>query len=301
MKILITGITGFIGHHLAERLIDDGHDVFALVRTTSRISELSQKLQSNVQFLTYDNNNTIKSIITKLCSEEQQIDVVYHLATKFINVHQFDDIKSIIQSNITFGTELLDALTANNIRNFINTGTFTQHYNDEHYNPFNLYSASKKCFEDVIKFYCEVHDLKCISLHLFDTYGSDDKRGKILGLLKKISQSGETLKMSPGEQLIDIVYIDDVINAFTLAGIYLFEQKYDYCGTYGVSSMNPVSLREVVKVFETVLGKKLSIEWGGLPYRQREMMVPWKSFKVLPNWTPKTKLDEGIKKFLLLE
>ena len=298
MKILMTGITGFIGHHLGERLINDGHEVFAIVRPTSKINELSQNLQRNVKFFINDDSNTVKNIIAELCDEGNRPDVVYHLATNFMNAHQFDDIKSLVQSNIIFGTELLDALTANNIYNFVNTGTFNQHYNDEEYNPFNLYSASKKCFEDIIKFYVEVHGLKCISLHLFDTYGADDKRGKILGLLKKISQSEETLKMSPGEQLIDIVYIDDVINAFTLAGIYLFEQKYDYCGTYGVSSMNPVSLREFVKVFETVLGRQLSIEWGGLPYRQREMMIPWKSFKTLPNWTPKTNLAEGIKKFL---
>ena len=301
MKILMTGITGFIGHHLGERLVNDGHEVFAFVRATSKVDELSENLRRNVKFFVCDEDNTVMKIVTDLCAEGNRPDVVYHLATNFMNAHRFEDIKQLIQSNITFGTEILDALTANNVCNFVNTGTFTQHYQDADYNPANLYSATKKSFEEIIEFYVQTRGLKCISLHLFDTYGADDKRGKILGLLKKISQSGETLKMSPGEQLIDLVYVDDVVEAFSLAGKYLFDGEYRYCGTYGVSSLNPIPLREVVKTFEDVVGKKLSIEWGGRPYRQREIMIPWRTFKTLPGWSPKINLRDGIKKFLQIE
>lgn len=294
MKVLMTGITGFIGQHLGEKLLSAGHEVFAIVRPTSKIDELPENLRRNVKFFVYDKDNTILDIVTDLCVENNQPDVVYHLASEVIMAHQFDDIKDLIQSNITFGTELLDAMTANNIFNFVNTGTFAQHFDDAEYSPVNLYAATKECFESIIKFYAEVRGLRCIALHLFDTYGAGDKRGKILGLLKKISESGETLKMSPGGQLMDIVYIDDVVEAFILAGEYLSANRYDYCGTYGVSSMNPIPLREVVKIFEEVTDKKLSIEWGGRPYRQREVMVPWKSFRILPGWSPKVNLRAGI-------
>lgn len=298
MKILMTGITGFIGGNLGEKLLSEGHEVFAIVRPTSKIDALSENLRRNVKFFVYDENNTVLDIVTDLCVENNRPDVVYHLASDVIMAHQFDDIKDLIQSNITFGTELLDAMTANNIFNFVNTGTMAQHFEDAEYSPVNLYAATKECFESIIQFYAEAKGLRCIALHLFDTYGSDDKRGKILGLLKKIADSGETLKMSPGGQLMDIVYIDDVVEAFILAGKYLAANGYDYCGTYGVSSMNPIPLREVVKIFEEVAGKKLSIEWGGRPYRPREIMVPWKSFKTLPGWSPKINLREGIKKYL---
>lgn len=298
MKILMTGITGFIGHHLGERLVNDGHEVHAIVRPTSKINELSENLQRNVKFHVYDKDNTVLDIVTDLCVEDRRPDVVYHLATNFMNEHTFEDIQDLIQSNITFGTELLDAMVANNVYNFVNVGTFEQHFDDADYSPINLYAATKACFEGIVKYYASARNLKCIALHLFDTYGADDKRGKILGLLKKISASGETLKMSPGGQLIDIVYIDDVIEAFVAAGKLLAACKYDYCGTYGVSSTKPIPLREVVKIFENVAGKKLSIEWGGRPYRAREVMVPWSSYKLLPGWTPKVSLQEGIKKFL---
>lgn len=298
MKILMTGITGFIGHHLGERLVNDGHEVHAIVRQTSKIDELSENLRRNVKFHVYNNDNTILDIINSLCIDNHRPDIVYHLAANFLNVHKFEDIKVLIQSNITFGTELLDAMTTKNIFNFVNTGTFFQHYENADYNPVNLYAATKECFEKIIKFYSEVKGLHCINLHLFDTYGLGDTRGKILDLLKKISVTGETLKMSPGNQLIDIVYIDDVVEAFVLAGNYLAEGKYDYCKTYGVSSMNPIPLRELVKTFEKISGKKLSIEWGGRPYRVREVMVPWKSFNILPGWLPKNTIEDGIKNFL---
>ena len=124
MKILMTGITGFIGHHLGERLVNDGHEVFAIVRPTSKIDGLSENLRHNVKFHVYDSENTVLDIVTDLCVEGNRPDVVYHLAANFLNAHQFDDIKFLIQSNITFGTELLDAMAANNIFNFVNTGAF---------------------------------------------------------------------------------------------------------------------------------------------------------------------------------
>lgn len=298
MKILMTGITGFIGHHLGERLVNDGHEVYAIVRPTSKIDELSDNLRRNVQFHVYDKDNTVLDIITDLCIDDRRPDIVYHLATNFMNVHRFEDIQDLIQSNVTFGTELLDAMVANNVYNFVNVGTMYQHFEDADYSPINLYAATKECFEGIIKYYAEVRNLKCIALHLFDTYGVDDNRPKLFSLLRKIADSGETLKMSPGGQLIDIVYIDDIIEAFIIAGKLLAACKYDYCDTYGVSSTKPIPLREVVKIFESVSGKKLSIEWGGRPYRAREIMVPWKSYKILPGWSPKVSLQEGIKKFL---
>ena len=120
MKVLMTGITGFIGHHLGEKLLGEGHEVFAIVRPTSKINELSENLQRNVKFFVNDTDNTVLDIVTDLCVENNRPDVVYHLATNFLNAHHFEDIKFLVQSNITFGTELLDAMTANNIYNFVN-------------------------------------------------------------------------------------------------------------------------------------------------------------------------------------
>lgn len=221
MKILMTGITGFICRHLGERLVKDGHEVHAIVRPTSKVNELSDNLRRNFQFHVCDKNNTVLDIMSDLCAGDRRPDLFYHLATNFMNVHKFEDIQELISSNITFGTELLESMVTNDVYNFVNVGTFFQHFDDADYNPINLYAATKEAFRRIVEYYIEARKLKCIELHLTDTYGADDKRGKILGLLKKISETGEALKMSPGEQLIDIVYIDDVVEVFVLAGKYL--------------------------------------------------------------------------------
>ena len=227
------------------------------------------------------------------------VNLVYHLAALVMSgEHKYDDIPKLIESNILMGTKLLEAMKENSIHNFINAGTFAQHYEDAEYNPVDLYGATKQGFEDIIKYYVNFENMKVIKLHIFNTYGSNDKKRRMMALLKETADSGETLKMSPGEQLIDTVYIDDIIDAFMLAGDYLVKGQYDLCGTYGLSSGNPIILRDVIKTFEKVSGKKLNIEWGGRPYREREIMVPWTSYKTLPGWQPKISLEEGIKRFL---
>ena len=70
MKILMTGITGFIGHHLGERLVNDGHEVFAIVRPTSKIDELSENLRHNVKFFVNDENHTVMDIISGVCKQK---------------------------------------------------------------------------------------------------------------------------------------------------------------------------------------------------------------------------------------
>lgn len=124
MKILMTGITGFIGHHLGERLVNDGHEVYAIVRPTSKINELSENLRRNIQFHVYDKDNTVLNIVNDLCADNRRPNVVYHLATNQLNVHKFEDIQGLIQNNITFGTELLEAMVINDVYNFVNVGTF---------------------------------------------------------------------------------------------------------------------------------------------------------------------------------
>ena len=66
MKILLTGITGFIGSHLAESLLNEGNELHAIVRKSSRINELSENLQDNVTFHVYDEKHTILDLITDL-------------------------------------------------------------------------------------------------------------------------------------------------------------------------------------------------------------------------------------------
>lgn len=291
-RALLTGITGFIGLNLGKALVQDGWDVYGIVRETSKVERVEQELGDKVTLLIHGKEQDLNAIVAKV-----KPDVVFHLASVFLSSHTYNDISPMIASNVTFGTELLEAMAANGVKNFVNTGTSWQHYNNEDYNPVNLYAASKQAFLDIIRYYQEAQNVKVINLELFDTYGPGDPRRKLFALLKEISETHETLKMSKGEQLIDIVYIADVVSAFVLAGNYLLDGDYDKCGTYAVSSGQAIPLRELVVKFAEISGRELNIEWGARPYRDREVMKPWHTGKYLSGWKVKYSLKVGLLKF----
>jgi nucleoside-diphosphate-sugar epimerase len=102
--------------------------------------------------------------------------------------------------------------------------------------------------------------------------------------------------MSPGEQIIDISFIDDVIEAFFI----LSRQLHNGHTTikngeiFGVKAVNRYSLKELAVSFEELIGKKLNIQWGKRSYRDREVMIPWENVKVVPGWRPKFPLTEAL-------
>jgi len=239
-KYLISGGSGFIGSHLAKKLVDLGNEVHIIIIPSCNI-DLLKGYEENIIFHEYD--GTFHSLDNALVNSKP--DVVFHLASVFISQHQPIDIDNLILSNILFGTHLVEAIVQNGVRKLINTGTSWQHYNNSEYDPVNLYAATKQAMEDIIKYYCEADKLYAVHLKLFDTYGPNDPRPKLLNLLKKAILTGEVLEMSGGEQLIDLVYIDDVVEAFYIASEFIFNTKYINC-SYGISSNSPIKLKNLI-------------------------------------------------------
>ena len=293
-RVLLTGITGFIGSHLALRLLREGYEVHAIVRSNSKINALCSELLHMVQFHRVEVSRDLPEII-----KESSPELVYHLASLYLSGHEYKDIPELMESNIVFGTQLLEAMKVHHVCRFVNAGTSWQHYQDASYNPVNLYAASKQAFLDILRYYEAVMELQVINLQLFDTYGPGDKRRKIMDLLKENALQKETLRMSPGEQYLDLMHVDDVVDAFLLAGKYLLEGQYEYCGTYALSSGHLITLQELAKLYEKITGQTLHIMWGGRPYREREVMIPWQTGKSLPGFSPAISLEEGIRRFAL--
>jgi len=288
---LITGATGFVGANLVKRLAEGGWKIHIIIRPNSHLDIIKDIID---KVFIHKHNGTTASMIDIV--RKSNPSIVFHLASLFLAEHQSKDIEQLIKSNILFGTQLVEAMVNKGIYKLINTGTSWQHYNNEDYNPVCLYAATKQAFEDILTFYVKTTPLKVITLKLFDTYGPKDPRAKLFSLLKKAAEEQKSLAFSPGEQLIDIVYIDDVIDAFMLASERLLNGKVENYEEYTVSSGKPIKLRELVETYEKIIGKKLPIEWGGRSYRPREVMVPWNKGKRLPGWSVKVELEEGIKK-----
>lgn len=288
INIAVTGVTGFIGKHFvryAEQNLDA--NIYAIVRQSSDLSELRS---DGLNLVFYDGTfASLNDFFSK-----KKIDAVVHLAGFVKAEHKSSDIDNLIDSNIKFGCHLLEAACGNNCRSFVNIGTYFQNYFSEEYYPSSIYAATKQSMQNIIDYYVINQDLNAITLKLFDTYGPNDSRKKILNLFKEYQESGKELKMSPGEQEIRLVYIDDVLEALMTA-LNLVKNSQGH-KIYYVGS-KAYKLREVAKIFEEVTAAKLNINWGALPYRKNQ---PLKSYigELLPNWESKTDLRDGIRKFL---
>lgn len=287
---VVTGSTGYIGFHLCSRLLEAGWKVHAIRRQTSRVETLSPS--SGLVVHTYD--GSFASLDAAL--QSAQPDVVFHLASLFLAQHQPDDIFPLINSNIVFGTQLLEAMVARKVYRLVNTGTYWQNYENQPYSPACLYAATKQAFEAILVYYSETTPLVAATLRLFDIYGPGDTRPKLFNVLRQAMNAGRQLAMSPGGQLMDLVYIDDVVDAFLRAASYLASPFCEKIAVYAVSSGEPIPLREVVATYCRIVGRDLSILWGQRPYRTREVMIPWNNGDAVPGWVPKIGLREGIMK-----
>ncbi len=287
MKLFLTGATGFIGSQLAKRLLLEGHSLAIVVRPESKLDVLHSVL-SQIQVHVYDGSYASLFAALKVAKPE----IVCHVASLFLAQHKHEDVPRLIESNINFPAQLLEAMNELGIKQLINTGTSWQHFNNEAYNPVNLYAATKQAFESLLAFYVDAHGFKATTLKLFDTYGPGDTRPKLFNLLRKAARTGEILRMSPGEQLLDLVYIDDVLDAFLLA--MESTSAVNSAEIYAVSSRERISLRDLTKAYCEILGHQINVEWGGQSYRLREVMVPWTDHKPISGWQPKVVLREGI-------
>ena len=292
VKILLTGASGFVGRHLSQALRDAGHRLCAVVRPTTDTASLRA-----IGIHCFRDTGSTKDLIRFF--KEQEFTGVIHLASYFTPEHKLDQITDMLTANVVFATRVLDAAVGNT-KWFINTGTFWQHYHDHDYSPANLYAASKQAFETMAQYYLETSDILFVTLKLSDTYGPDDSRAKILNKWREAARTAETMEMSQGEQLIDTVFIDDVVRAY-LALITALNGpgSRQFRGrTFAVSSGAPIPLRRLAEIFEKVSGARLNIQWGAKPYRKREVMTTWTKGVPVPGWKPTVSLEEGISKML---
>ena len=211
-KAIVTGATGYIGANLTRRLVESNIAVGIIKRSSSNMIRIDD-VKKNLSVFDYD--GTTESLIKAM--KEFQPDVVFHLASSVIARHKTEDIEKMINSNVLFGRQLLEAMKINGINKIVNTSTAWQGSDSVRFNAVSLYTVLKQSFEDILLFYANLYGIKSISLRLPDTYGPNDSRSKILNLVHRVAQTDETLKMSAGEQEMDIVYIDDVVDGFVCA------------------------------------------------------------------------------------
>lgn len=295
-RVLITGASGYIASNLTRRLAENGAEVHIIVRPHSKL-DILKDIQKKINIHVFDGGISKMLRIVNTVKPE----CIFHLAALFIVEHKPEEIKDLLDSNLLFGTQLLEAASAAGVKYFINAGTHWQHYNTGEYCPSNLYAATKQAFQTIARYYISAFDMRFVTVKLIDTYGPFDPRSKVLSLLKKIAVNGESLDMSGGEQQLGFLYIDDVVTAFIKAAEYADKMPPHAEDSFIAAPKEIYGLREAVSIFESAYNIKLNIRFGKRLYKEREVMKICCADENILADVETVELYDGLKKIIGLE
>lgn len=287
-RALVTGVTGFIGGRLTQRLLDDGWQVDAIVRPHSDVAALPFAKQAT--FHRVEDGHDLTPVLAAA-----RPDVVFHLASLYLAEHRPDQVGALVQSNVLFPTLLAEAMAATGVRRLVNTGTAWQHYEGADYRPVNLYAATKQAAEDLLDYYVDARGLIAITLKLYDTFGAGDPRRKLVQLLVDHAGREPPLAISPGDQIVDMTHVDDVVDAFVIAAERSLGSEAPGHEHYLISGER-FRVRDLAAVVAAALGQPVAVELGGRPYRTREVMEPITPTPAdrLPHWRPQRTLHDHL-------
>jgi nucleoside-diphosphate-sugar epimerase len=277
-NILVTGATGYLGSHLVKCFVDNGYNVIILKRITSsvlKILPLLDKVQIvNVENIDYDD-----------LFRERRIDAIVHTATSY--GRKGENFIEIFNTNLIFPLQLLEYALKYQIEYFFNTNTSLPA-------NLNLYSLSKKQFSDILKL--KSNSIKVIDIELEYFYGPGDDISKFTTfIISKLKMEAPLINLSPGTQIRDFIYIDDVTSAYLL----LMENAYKFPNFKSVplGTGQGITLRNLTETIKSYFkGSKTQLNFGALPLREGEIMnsVANISFLSELGWKPNFDLNKGL-------
>jgi nucleoside-diphosphate-sugar epimerase len=292
-RVLVTGISGYLGSYLTRHLLDSGYEVHGLIRPDSDLTLLGETASRCELHAFGGETSELVEIVGRA-----RPSACFHLASLFRATHATDDVTPLVESNLLLGAQLLEAMVKNGVPDLMNVGTVWQNYKGAAYDPVSLYAATKQGFQDLIRYFTASGTLRAITIKLGDTYGPGDPRRKALPLLLEAARSGEPLAMTAGEQFLDLVHASDVARALEHAAQRLEGEPAPCHLTRCIGSGSPIRLRDLARLVEAELGRSLPIQWGGRAYREREMFEPWSADAPLEGWKPRIPLAEGIREIV---
>lgn len=292
----ITGATGYLGSHLTRRLHQRGHKVVVLKRSGSNVARIADILP---ELSSYDLDIQPLDAVF----EEQHYTCILHCATNY--GRKAVSRASIIEANLVLPLRLLEAAIQHGTPFFVNTDTVLD-------KRVSAYSLSKRQFRDWL---ATLSASICgINIALEHFYGPADDTTKFVGEMVHRLLEGDThIALTPGEQLRDFVYIDDVVDAFvtilehtvtTPAPSVSNAASADSLLSYEIGSGHPVSIREFMTTLRRLAGREdVALEFGAIPYRDNEVMYSQAGIGPLLalGWKPRIDLEEGLRRTIASE
>lgn len=287
MRVLITGVTGFLGSHLAKFLTENGHSVIGLKRKTSsleRLSPIADKLD-------------LRDIEDGFEDFNSEIDAIIHTATCYGN--RSESVSDVLRANVIFPLSLIEALKNNEKLVFLNTSTFFCKAK-ENYSYLKNYIRSKNIFHDIAKDYCQDNGIFFANISLEHMYGPGDAENKFVSMmLRKIVSNEKFVAMTDGNQLRDFIHVFDVISAFENILVYakknaVAEEKYI---NFELGTGSAISVRDFVDTMHRLAESKTMLDYGALKHREGEIMHSEADIRCLvekTGWHPRVNLVNGL-------
>ena len=329
MKILVTGSAGFIGYHLANRLLQEGHEVVGLdnlnhyydVRLKlDRLKELGVDIYEIAM-----GKNIIKSAVLNFkfikldlkddaslmdLFKNENFEIVFNLAAQAGVRYSIEKPKTYVDSNLVGFANLLEACRKYPVKHLIYASSSSV-YGDSKTSPFktsdvvdkpiSLYAATKKCNELMAHTYSHLFKIKTTGIRFFTVYGEWGRPDMATMLFAKAITNGQAIKVfNNGNMSRDFTYVGDIVeglNEIMMKSLNTSERKKDY-KIYNIGNSRPVKLLDFITIMEESLGMQAIKEMH--PMQPGDVRDTYADVSDLINdfgYEPKTTIREGLKNF----
>lgn len=303
---LVTGATGFLGSVLVNRLQRENVELTCLVRSQSISKAHSLFKESRVRIVDVPSFETpvLQSKLAGISAE-----VIFHLAS--YGVQEGDrDTDRLVEGNVSILLHLLQATAQWPVRRFIHAGSCSEYgypisdgslIDETHpLRPESLYGAVKAASVLCGSASAGSLGIPFVTLRLFGIYGTREAPRRLIPYLTSRLQNDRPVDLTPGEQVRDFLFEDDVAEAFIAAAT---ADGLKSGEAYNVCSSQPMRIREIGEIVADAMGKPHELlHWGERPYRADEPM--WlvgdnRRFRAaIPSWQPTVSMSDGIHRML---
>src|SRR5262245_1662178 len=324
--ILVTGAAGFIGFHVAQRLLHNSRDVVGVDNLNAyydptlkeaRRAELAKSNRMRFVKLDLADRQGVSSLF-----KEHRFPCVVHLAAQAGVRHSLADPFAYVDANLSGFATILEGCRNNGCRHLLyassssvygsnTTMPFSVHQNTDH--PLSLYGASKKANELMAHAYAHLFGIPTTGLRFFTVYGPWGRPDMAMWIFVKAILAGEPIRLfNNGNMRRDFTYIDDVVEpvvrlvdrpptgnpAFSAASADPASSTAPW-RLYNIGNNKPVELLEVVRLLEETIGKKAKREL--VPMQLGDVPATYANVDDLMrdvDFRPSTPIAEGIARFV---